>query len=872
MSYKVSVITPFHNVDLDVFANGVDSVLKQTIGFENIEWIIVVHNSGQEYLEGVRRMVGQYENVKIEVLNNEIRTPSSPRNHGLAKATAPVVSFLDGDDSFTPECLGTALSHMKKTNAQITWFRREFELETDSTIPITEIVLWDQTREEIIVDRDHWDDEKMFSGICGMVTSRIYDRRFLEENGIRFDESVPFGEDYLFNLEAYGHAEKICYLPQLIGYHYFINSGSLVQSQSKTGEVLLSYARGYKKVFDTGLKYGFYMNAIILGLCCVIARFMISSDKLTFEDRVEIKKILEPYLEMMSPIKVSKIYSEKAVKERYDFPREVILHPEKFAGKDMSWDSIVSSYAGSVQPLSPYQNLLRSILELNQSSDMGRRYDFADILTMTGYQSKLPVMDYDVYYPLVRLQTNIGESGIFTSDKIDGYLFTSGTIGVPKLIPYTKRQFDYCIREFTDMVKDKVSFLMFESLPKLNRYNDNTYLNTVSGMILDSFFDNQRSLLKGGSARFTAPDELLFPEKAADMSYARMLFAIKERNVEQMIAPFTWGITEAFDFIRNNWNQLCDDIESGTLRGASDISDDMREKLEIYLKPDPDRANELRAIFIEGFDMPVARKIWKKLDRIIAAGTGAFKVYTDRMREYTGDVPHSNGYYLCSESLIGTETKQGLYKLDLKSCFVEFVPIDDPNAAPVLAGNVEIGKEYTLLLTTFSGLYRYKMDDVVKIHDVVDFVPIFSVEYRLSETIRDGEVLLNDSQIYGALREACTSCGVRLYDYAYMFSDNHSVTVFAEFDDDVMPGSEIVEKLSEVFDNALCSASADYHAARNYGRLNKAKMNVSEPESHLLYRDIERYRRQTAPDQIKPVRCIDNPKKEQFFTKLQSKD
>lgn len=190
----------------------------------------------------------------------------------------------------------------------------------------------DQTREEIIVDREHWDDEKMFSGICGMVTSRIYDRHFLEENGIKFDESVPFGEDYLFNLEAYGHAEKICYLPQLIGYHYFINSGSLVQSQSKTGEVLISYARGYKKVFDTGLKYGFYMNAIVLGLCCVIARFMIASDKLTFEDRVEIKNILEPYLEMMAPIKVSKLYSEKAVKERYDFPREVILHPENFAG------------------------------------------------------------------------------------------------------------------------------------------------------------------------------------------------------------------------------------------------------------------------------------------------------------------------------------------------------------------------------------------------------------------------------------------------------------------------------------------------------------------------------------------------------------
>lgn len=862
MNYEVSVVTPFHNVDLDVFANGVDSVLKQTIGFEKIEWIIVVHNSGQEYLDGVRNMVGQYDNVRIEVLNNNIRTPSSPRNHGLAMASAPYVAFLDGDDSFTKECLSTALSHMKKTNAQITWFRREFELETEDTIPITEIVLWDQTREEIIVDREHWEDEKMFSGICGMVTSRIYDMRFLNENGIKFDESVPFAEDYLFNLEAYGHAEKICYLPQLIGYHYFINSGSLVQSQSKTGEVLISYARGYKKVFDTGLKYGFYMNAIVLGLCCVIARFMIASDKLTLEDRIEIKSILEPYLEMMTPIKVSKIYSEKAVKERYDFPREVILHPEKFAGKDMSWDSIVSSYAGSIQPLSPYQNLLRSILELNQDSDMGKRYDFADILTMTGFQSKLPVTDYDVYYPLVKLQTNIGESGIFTSEKISGYLLTSGTIGTPKLIPYTERQFDYCVREFTKMVSGKVSFLMFESLPKVNRYNDNTYLNTVSGMILDSFFNKQRVLLNGKSAKFTAPEELLFPGQAADMSYARTLFAIRERNVEQIISPFTWGVTEAFDCIKANWQKMCDDIERGTLRGVSDIPDNLRDKLESYLKPDPQRADELRAVFDEGFKMPVAKKIWKDLKLIIAAGTGEFRVYTGRMKDYTGDITHSNGYYLCSESVIGKETECGLYRLDMTSCFVEFVPADDPTAAPILAGSVEKEKEYTLLLTTFSGLYRYRLDDVVKIHDIIDYVPIFSIEYRMSEKLINHGVEINGAQIFDSLLKACEDAKVKLRDYAYMTSEDSSVTVYAEFEN---CGAAPEKEISESFDKALRSVNNVYNEARLDGKIRAAAVIAIEEESELLYRDIERYRRQTAPDQIKPVRYLDTPKKEKFF-------
>ena len=186
--------------------------------------------------------------------------------------------------------------------------------------------LWDQTRKEIIIDMNDRDDEKMFSGVCGKVTSRIYEKSFLDRYNIRFDEAVPFGEDYLFNLECYGNAEKVCYLPQMIGYHYYINSSSLVQGGNISPETLIAYAQGYKKIFDAGLKYGFYMNAIISGLCCVLARFMIANDELTLEDRIVIMDILKPYIEMMTPLKVSKLYSEKAVKERYEFPVQSFLN------------------------------------------------------------------------------------------------------------------------------------------------------------------------------------------------------------------------------------------------------------------------------------------------------------------------------------------------------------------------------------------------------------------------------------------------------------------------------------------------------------------------------------------------------------------
>ena len=64
--YEISVVTPFHNVDLKFFRAAVDSMLAQTIGFEKIQWIIVVHNCEPQYMPALKEMLGHYPNVILE--------------------------------------------------------------------------------------------------------------------------------------------------------------------------------------------------------------------------------------------------------------------------------------------------------------------------------------------------------------------------------------------------------------------------------------------------------------------------------------------------------------------------------------------------------------------------------------------------------------------------------------------------------------------------------------------------------------------------------------------------------------------------------------------------------------------------------------
>lgn len=164
-----------------------------------------------------------------------------------------------------------------------------------------------------------------------MVTSRLFDREFLSHNNITFDGTVPYGEDILFIIEAYSKAERICYLPQFIGYHYLINSISTVQSmENKPRKVLVSYAEGFQRVFDTAFRNGIYIDYLLASFLIMFAETLVNAKNLTLADRQAIKEYLEPYVHKIPVLPVSKLCTEQEAKMWYEIPREIILHPENF--------------------------------------------------------------------------------------------------------------------------------------------------------------------------------------------------------------------------------------------------------------------------------------------------------------------------------------------------------------------------------------------------------------------------------------------------------------------------------------------------------------------------------------------------------------
>lgn len=84
MNPKVSVIVPTYNAE-DCLMNAVNSIINQTIGFENIELILVDDNSNDGTKEILRELSETHENVISIFLDENTGSPSKPRNIGMEK-------------------------------------------------------------------------------------------------------------------------------------------------------------------------------------------------------------------------------------------------------------------------------------------------------------------------------------------------------------------------------------------------------------------------------------------------------------------------------------------------------------------------------------------------------------------------------------------------------------------------------------------------------------------------------------------------------------------------------------------------------------------------------------------------------------------
>jgi len=826
-NYLITIIIPNHDVPAKTFQKCFDSIKNQTIGFENIELIIVVHNSPSYYPE-IKEMTKDYENVKVLTLSDDCHSPSSPRNFALKHATGELITYVDADDWIPTTCLKPVIKHMQDKSIDIGITRRDYSLEDDTATPVANIVLWDQTQEEIIMTRDNIDNEKMFSGFWGTSTSKFYRREFLLKNNILFDETVHFSEDFLYNADAFNAAKKFCVMPQYITYHYFIRHGSLIQSRNQKPEMLIKYAEGFKKIFDHMINAGFWVDDTVCNMCYYFSLFMLGNESLTYEDRIKIKNILEPYLKMISPLKPSKLYTKKQVRDFYNFPNDVILNVEKWMKNDR--DDNFSSISDTSKLMSVEQNVLNEIITNNMDTDVGKRFGFADMYSFSQYMSKVPLTNYDIYEPLIDLTTRVCESGIYSSDKSIDYLYSFGSFGVRKALPCTQAHINTYVDQVKKILDNKDTFYVYSNVYYFKKYNDENYLISIYGAMLMHYFTY---LINNGIFKKIGILNLYnkFSEKyALDIQYIISVINISDTKITQIFAVNTFTLFMAFKDIKDNFMSICDDIENGTVRGKLDLSSDKR-----LITPNKKRADYLRNIYKSKNGNITLQDIWPKLKEIDACYSKAYQIYTDSLSKGLTNVVIKNSLLYTPEVMLGIDgDDEGNYKLNLKGAFYEFIDIDDKTNKTYRYKQLTPGKIYTVVVTNYAGLYRYvtKHKILVTRYDNDDL--IFSLYTLDKNSLSIDNVLITDDLVYQSLRQALKQTNLEINDYCFYY-ENNSFNLYLDPIDDSLLNEIKCKETKELILNNLSKLIP------NFEKINSIKeFNVIFLETNTILLSYEK--------------------------------
>ena len=211
--YKISVIIPVYNAE-DFLEDTIKCIINQSIGFHNIELILVDDCSTDNSKNIIKRYSDKYDNIKPIFLEKNSGIPAYPRNEGIKKATANYMMFLDNDDEiFSDYCevlYNTIVnsdveivncSHSSKLNGKV------YISKNISAINLDKIEI--KNHEKLLLKHTAW--------------GNIYSSSLIKENHIKFP--LTLYEDGVFSLTCLLKTTKpVIRLPNYPGYIYLIEN------------------------------------------------------------------------------------------------------------------------------------------------------------------------------------------------------------------------------------------------------------------------------------------------------------------------------------------------------------------------------------------------------------------------------------------------------------------------------------------------------------------------------------------------------------------------------------------------------------------------------------------------------------------------
>lgn len=214
--YKISVVIPVYNAEEDI-KSAIDSVISQTIGFENIELVLVDDASTDNSNQIIKEYQKDYKNIKLIELAENSGLPGKPRSLGIDHATADYIVFLDSDDAYEKEAFEVLYDTIVNEGSDFVIASHFINLDGD----MVKANLIQTDKEQLSfnpLDNQDTFDKLSYNHFVAP-WGKIFKKELIVKNDIRFPEDC-LCEDTYFYFKALINSKKVTLLPKKYLYVY----------------------------------------------------------------------------------------------------------------------------------------------------------------------------------------------------------------------------------------------------------------------------------------------------------------------------------------------------------------------------------------------------------------------------------------------------------------------------------------------------------------------------------------------------------------------------------------------------------------------------------------------------------------------------
>jgi hypothetical protein len=483
--------------------------------------------------------------------------------------------------------------------------------------------------------------------------------------------------------------------------------------------------------------------------------------------------------------------------------------------------------------------LLRRVVRPNENCEFGRRHGFAAIHSVSDFQRAVKVHRYEDFRHDVDRMVH-GESGVLVSEPVRRFFITSGSTALPKYIPLNSsfiRDKWRAFQTYWGMVRGDHPDMAHGSL--IANFSDGSQEKTTPGGALCSSESSFWSAFGGGdrTGQSPLPREIL-KISDAEARYYTIARILLETDVSVLMTLNPSTIVRLFEILERYADLLEEDVRKGGLSAAMMVEPQVRQYVASRYQGNTERAEQVRAV-LDG--KQAAAHLWPGLQLAICWRSPMVRPYLDLLERSLGSLPQRDYITMASEGIIAIPYEDGVSggALAVDTHFYEFIPeefADREDPPTLLAHQIELDKNYVVVLSTSGGLYRYNIGDVVHVRDFLGATPVVEFLHRTGHTCSLTGEKLTEDQVARAVHETASDLHLPLQAFTLcpVFKPFPHYTLLAELE--TVPDHSFLRRFLAYVDHNLGRRNVEYQSKRSSQRLGAPELWVLPPGSYAALR------------------------------------